>query len=140
MVKRLLFNVYLYFKGLFGTRIEGTTTSTASTKGVILTWIQEQEKSFLHFYNVDREDRIDYTNTKHHFDTNYGHLDDANHPEFGGALEQVGLLYESDQKTPKNAAEVFDMTYEEYLVYKKKILPHAKNRKITLEEIQELFD
>ena len=49
-------------------------------------------------------------------------------------------MYEEDGKTPKNAAEVFDMSYEVYEEYKKKILPIAKERTIKYEEIESFIE
>ena len=51
----------------------------------------------------------------------------------------MGLVYEDDGKTPKNASEVFDMSYEEYEEYKEKIIPIAKNRSIDYAEIAEFM-
>ena len=139
MVKRLVFRFWLHCKGIFGTKIEGTDSSESNT-GVPITIFQTQQERLLAFFNQNRNDVIDYTNTVHHFQNNYGHLDDVNDPEFDNVTEQVGLVYDKDGKTPLNAAEMFDMTYEQYREYKKKILPHAKSRKITMEEIDELFN
>ena len=138
MVRNLLISTYIFLKGLFGSKIEGTEsgiTDTASSS-----WAQQVKKNLLDLYNKEAEDKIDYTNTHKHHHSNFKHLDDAEDPEFGGIAEQVGLLYEEDGKTPLNAAEVFDMTFEQYTTYKNKILPHAKGRKITMEEIEELFN
>tara|TARA_R110000764_G_scaffold139641_1_gene227702 strand:- start:312 stop:731 length:420 start_codon:yes stop_codon:yes gene_type:complete len=138
MVRNLLFSITIFFKGLFGSKIEGTQNS-GITEAVPLSWTKQVKKNLWDLYNKDVEDKIDYTNTHEHHHSNFKHLDDANDPEFGGIAEQVGLLYEEDGQTPLNAAEVYDMTYEEYTDYKEKILPFAKKRKITMEEIEELF-
>lgn len=139
MVKKLWISIYLFFKGLFGSKLEGVD-SLPTEVGVPTELTQEQKKHLWDLYNKDSEDRINYTNTHHHHYNNFDHLDDVSHPDFNRIAEQVGLTYEEDGKTPKNPAAVFDMTYEQYEEYKKKILPHAKDRKITMEEIKELFD
>jgi len=96
----------------------------------------EQLKKFLADYNVEAEDKIDYTNTYEHHHSNFKHKD-----EYNEELQEIaGLVYEEDGKTPKNAAEVFDMTFEEYESYKNKILPHAKERTIRFEEINAFIE
>jgi len=138
-MRRFILTVYLYIRSFFGTKIEGV--DTVQDKGAVpSTWIKRQKQNLWDLYNQDIEDRIDYTNTHHHHFSNFNHLDDVSHPDFHRIAEQVGLTYEEDGKTPLNAAAVFDMTYEQYEEYKKKILPQAKDRKITMEEIEELFN
>lgn len=134
MLKRLGISIWIWLKSVFGTKIEGLD-SISDQDPTSSTWTKQQYKEFFDLYNVDREDKIEYTNTHEDHHSNFKHLDDVTDERFERVSEQVGLIYEADGKTPKDVAAKFDMTYEEYVDYKKKILPHAKDRKITEEEI-----
>jgi len=118
MVRNLLFSIYLWLKALFGTKIEGTDVEPNGSD-VPSSWAKEQKKGFWDIYNVDAEDKIDYTNTHEDHHSNYKHLDDIHDERSRRISEQVGLKYEEDGKTPLNASEVFDMTYEQYEEYRK---------------------
>lgn len=137
-MKRFIFWIYIGIKSMFGTKIEGVDTS-GEQEAASSSWYKQIKKGFLDIYNVDHEDKIDYTNTHADHHSNFKHLDDPEDERFDRLAEQKGLIYEADGNTPKNAAEMFDMTYEEYEDYKKKILPHAKDRRITEEEIAEFL-
>lgn len=139
--------IWFFIKTVFATDVE-LHRSRKDKEGTKLNWRKYQNtvQDFLDKYNVDAEDKIDYTNTHKHHHNNFNHLDDPNNPEFkddtGGSrlLEQVGLVYEKDGKTPRNPAEVFDMTYEEYTKYKEKILPRAATKKITYGQIKRFVE
>jgi hypothetical protein len=141
-MKKLLIKIkFLWFfaKSLFSTKIEGFDSYTDSKVQQAIdphSWGKEQLRRFLATYNVNAEDKIDYTNTYEHHHSNFKHLDNG---EQTNVLEVVGLKYEEDGKTPLNAAEVFDMTYEEYSKYKESILPRAEHSTITYEEVQEFI-
>ena len=140
-MRKLIIKVYLLLKGLFGTKIEGTDNS-GITEPVPLTWTKQTAKHLWDLFNADAQDKIDYTNTHADHHSNFKHLDDPEDERFDNVTEQVGLTYEKDGMTPFNAAEVYDMTYEEYEDYKDNILPIAmgKNaRKITKEELDALY-
>ena len=139
MFKKIFITIYIYIKSFFGTKVEGTDGGQDSPD-ISPSLVQRIKKNLWDLYNVDAEDKINYTNTHADHHSNFKHLDDPEDERFDNVTEQVGLKYEEDGNTPLNAAEVFDMSYEDYQTYKKKILPHAKDRKITMEEIQELFD
>ncbi len=135
-----------YLKTLFSTTI--MRFSGKEVEQQVVAWKQYSNtvQDFLDKYDVNKEDKIDYTNTHKHHHTNFRHLDDPNDPEFkdekGGdrVLERVGLIYDTDGKTPKNVAECFDMTFEEYATYKANILPLAQDRKIAYWEIQRFMN
>lgn len=132
--------LWFFAKAVFSTKIEGIDTYTESKVQQTIdpkAWGQEQLRRFLAIYNIHAEDKIDYTNTYEHHHTNFKHLDTGEQTD---VLSISGLIYEEDGQTPRNAAEVFDMTYEEYSEYKKKILPIAKERVITFEEVQEFIN
>ena len=138
-MKKYFILIYLWIKSLFGTKVEGTESSSDRDSNSS-TWIKTQKKQFWDIYNVDAEDRIDYTNTHKDHHSNFKHLDDPTDERFERVTEQKGLIYEKDGKTPYNAAEIYDMTYEQYEEYKAKILPIAKDRKITKEEIERFLE
>ena len=138
-MRKVLVSVYIYIKMFFGIKLEGVDT-VADETGTESTWIKRQKLNLWDLYNKEVEDRIDYTNTHKDHHSNFKHLDDSKDERFDRLDERVGLIYEEDGKTPFNAAEVYDMTYEQYDEYKLKILPNAKERKITMEEIEALFE
>ena len=125
--------LWFFTKSLFGVKIEGVDTIDKQGPAEIR-FIQNKNdlKRFFEIYNVNAEDRIDYTNTHAHHHSNFKHLDNGVQDD---VLEVVGLIYEDDGRTPKNPAEVFDMTYEEYNSYTEKILPISKERTIKYEDI-----
>jgi hypothetical protein len=137
---------WFLFKTIFATNVELKRDKTG--EGFVNNWSKYQNtvQEFLAKYNVDNEDRIDYNNTRKHHYSNFSHLDNPDDPEFkdksGGdrLLERVGLVYEEDGKTPRNPAEAFDMTYEEYNEYKKKILPRAATKKVTYNDIKRFVE
>jgi len=139
--------IWFFIKTIIATDVE-LHRNRKDKEGTKLNWRKYQNtvQEFLAKYNVNAEDKIDYTNTYKHHHNNFNHLDDPNNPEFkdaaGGSrlLEQVGLVYERDGKTPRNPAEVFDMTYEEYTKYKEKILPRAATKKISYNEIKRFVE
>jgi hypothetical protein len=139
--------IWFFIKTVFATDVE-LHRSRKGKEGAKLNWRKYQNtvQDFLDKYNVNAEDKIDYTNTHKHHHSNFAHLDDPNSPEFKDAnggervLEQVGLVYEKDGKTPRNPAEVFDMTYEEYTKYREKILPRAATKKITYGQIKRFVE
>ena len=125
--------LWFFAKALFGARLEGIDSPIDSQTHEVkdpASWGNHQLQRFLELYNVNSEDKIRYTNTKPDFESNYKHLDDVEDERFDNVTEVIGLKYEEDGKTPLNAAEVFDMTYEEYDMYKKTILPMAKHNTI----------
>ena len=137
MLKRFRL-VWFFVKAIFSTSLEQITkidTEQGVTKKKSLS-PAEQLKKFFELYNVDVEDKIDYTNTHEDHHSNFKHLDDTSDERYDNVTEQVGLMYEADGKTPSNAAEVFDMTYQDYEVYKKSVLPIANTRKITFDDIK----
>lgn len=142
-MKKLLIKIkFLWFfaKSLFSAKIEGLDSYTESKVQQAIdphSWGKEQLRRFLTTYNVNAEDKIDYTNTYEHHHSNFKHLDNG---EQTNVLEVVGLKYEEDGKTPLNAAEVFDMTYEEYSRYKESILPRAEHNTITYEEVRQFIE
>lgn len=138
MFKRLKL-IWFFVKAIFSTSLEDITrVDTEQTVGAKKALSPaEQLRRFLELYNVNAEDKIDYTNTHEDHHSNFKHLDDVKDERFDNVTEQLGLLYESDGKTPLNAAEVYDMTYEEYEDYKEKVLPIAKERTITMADIEE---
>lgn len=142
-MKKLLIKIkFLWFfaKSLFSAKIEGLDSYTESKVQQAIdphSWGKEQLRRFLATYNVNAEDKIDYTNTYEHHYSNFKHLDNG---EQTNVLEVVGLKYEEDGKTPLNAAEVFDMTYEEYSRYKESILPRAEHNTITYEEVKQFIE
>ena len=134
--------IWFFIKAIFSTNLEEITRidteQTAGTKKALSP--AEQLRRFLELYNVNAEDKIDYTNTYEDHHSNFKHLDDVEDERFDNVTEQLGLLYESDGRTPLNAAEVYDMTYEEYETYKESVLPIAKDRTITMEDIAEAIE
>tara|TARA_R110000765_G_scaffold26628_8_gene64951 strand:+ start:3186 stop:3611 length:426 start_codon:yes stop_codon:yes gene_type:complete len=133
MLKKLRL-VWFFFKTIFSTSLEDITkidTEVSQSQRKALS-PAEQLKKFLSNYDVTKEDKINYTNTREDHLSNFKHLDKMNDT----LTEVVGLLYEEDGKTPKNAAETFDMSYEEYNEYKKKILPLSKERMIKFNDIK----
>jgi hypothetical protein len=138
MFKKLRFAWFL-IKAIFSTNLDEITTYEKSTTTGLRVRLSpaEQLKRFFEIYNVNREDVIDYTNTYEHHHTNFKHLDTG---EQTRVLSIAGLLYNEDGKTPKNAAEVFDMTYEEYTKYKEKVLPLAGTKKITHNDIKRFME
>tara|TARA_R110002167_G_scaffold151918_2_gene345736 strand:- start:26 stop:451 length:426 start_codon:yes stop_codon:yes gene_type:complete len=132
MLKKLRL-VWFFFKTIFSTSLEDITkidTEVSQFQRKALS-PAEQLKKFLSNYDVTKEDKINYTNTREDHLSNFKYLDKMNDK----LTEVAGLLYEEDGRTPKNAAEVFDMSYEEYNEYKKKILPFAIDRVIRFGEI-----
>ena len=132
--------LWFFTKALFGgVQLEGIDTSGEEAPHEVskpTDWSKHTVKRFAELYNVNAEDKIDYTNTHEHHHSNFKHKD-----EFNEELQEVaGLVYEEDGKTPKNAAEVFDMTYEEYEAYKEKILPQSKDRTISYEEVKKFIE
>ena len=135
--------LWFFAKALFGARLEGIDTPIDSQTQEVkdpTSWGKYQLQRFLELYNVNAEDKINYTNTKADFESNYKHLDDPENERFDNVTEVVGLKYEEDGKTPLNAAEVFDMTYEEYELYKKAIIPRAEHKTIEYKEIEEFLN
>jgi hypothetical protein len=138
--------VWFFMKAIFSTRIK--TDADSKTGELSVSWKKYNNtvKDFLDKYDVENEDKIDYNNTRKHHYAGFVHLDNPNHPEFkdklGGdrVLEGRGLIYNDDGKTPFNPSEVFDMTYEEYSVYKEKILPRAATRRINYNEIKQFLN
>jgi len=137
-MRKFIFNIYLLIKGIFSSTLDKTVIIHEENNPISIQ--QQQKKTLAYYFNVNREDKIEYTNTAEDFDCNYSYLDDVKDYRFNRISEQVGLIYEVDQKTPKNAAEVFDMTYEQYEDYKKNIIPLAKERKILEHEIKEFLE
>ncbi len=135
-----------YLKALFSTTFMRFSGKEAEQQVVAWKEYSNTVQDFLSKYDVNKEDKVDYTNTHKHHHENFKHLDDPNNPEFkdekGGdrVLERVGLIYEADGKTPLNVADCFDMTFEEYRLYKEKILPQAIDRKIPYWEIQKFIN
>lgn len=129
--------IWFFIKAIFSTNLEEITrVDTEQTVGAKKALSPaEQLRRFLELYNINAEDKIDYTNTYEDHHSNFKHLDDVEDERFDNVTEQLGLLYESDGKTPLNAAEVYDMTYEEYETYKETVLPIAKERTITMQDI-----
>ena len=136
MLKRFKL-IWFFVKAIFSTNLEQITKiDTEQTAGAKKTLSPaEQLQKFLELYNINAEDKIDYTNTHEDHHSNFKHLDDVNDERFDNVTEQLGLLYDTDGKTPLNAAEVYDMTYEEYETYKETVLPIAKTRAITMTDI-----
>lgn len=141
--------LWFLVKAIFSTNVELDKSNKDTGNGKQeYNWKKYQNtvQDFLDKYDVNAEDRIDYNNTRKHHYNNFDHLDNPDHPEFkdtaGGdrVLERKGLIYEKDGKTPLNPAEVFDMTYEEYSLYKKKILPRAETKKITFNDIKRFVE
>lgn len=130
--------IWFFFKAIFSTDLDKVLKiDSQETQGQRKALSPaEQLKRFFEIYNVNVNDKIDYTNTHEHHHSNFKHKDEFNEE----LTEVVGLLYEEDGKTPKNAAEVFDMSYEVYEEYKKKILPIAKERTIKYEEIESFIE
>lgn len=134
--------IWFFIKAIFSTNLEEITRiDTEQTVGAKKALSPaEQLRRFLELYNVNAEDKIDYTNTYEDHHSNFKHLDDVEDERFDNVTEQLGLLYDTDGRTPLNAAEVYDMTYEEYETYKESVLPIAKDRTITMEDIAEAIE
>jgi len=136
MLKKLLL-IWFLIKTVFSTKLDGIDSAIDSEEGSSISGVTKQDlKKFFALYNVDKEDVVEYTNTYEDHHSNFKHLDKMNDK----LTEVAGLIYEEDGKTPKNAAEVFDMSYEEYNEYKKKILPLAIDRVIKFEDINSFID
>ena len=137
---------WFLFKTVFATNVE--LKKSENNDGFEYNWKKYSNtvQEFLAKYNINAEDRIDYNNTRKHHYGNFDHLDNPDNPEFkdksGGdrVLERQGLIYDKDGKTPFNPAEAFDMTYEEYDKYKKKILPRAETKRITYNDIKRFLE
>lgn len=138
--------IWFMVKSVFGTKIEELQAPTKEANLIEHTVRTTNTiRQFFEKYDVTKEDKVEYTNTHQDHSTNFRHLDpkgtwreqEGDKPnEAMKLLEIAGLIYEEDGRTPKNATEVFDMTYEEYEEYKKKIIPIAKERTIRFEEVQ----
>jgi len=136
MLKKLKL-IWFFIRTVFSTKLAGIDNATASDIEHSLSGVTKQDlKRFFELYDVDKEDVVAYTNTHEDHHSNFKHLDKMNDK----LTEVAGLIYEEDGKTPKNAAEVFDMSYEEYNEYKKKILPFAIDRVIKFEEINSFIE
>lgn len=142
-MRNLLLRTYIFLKYLFGTKL----VLEKQPKSDIPTIETKQEsygayqlRRFLEIFDINKEYEviIHTPEVEEHFRTNYRYLDGPEGLE--RIAEQQGLIYEMDGKTPKNPSAIYDFTYEEYKDYKETILPIARNRKITEEEIKEFID
>ena len=131
MINKIITTVYLFLKGIFGASLEDTVKNTPESISIT----KSIRQSFWDIYNVDYQDKIEYTNTYEDHHSNFKHLDDTKDERFGTVSEQVGLIYGKDGIIPLNAAEVYDMTYEVYEEYKAKVLYKGRVKKVTGEEI-----